>query len=250
MSMRLPSCILLGFTVCIFVSSARSIAQTVPPRDQWGEKFNSPGVVLKYREVARTGVQSTTMVTYNLFASGLPKEQHYVLCLLNVGSAPRGITDAYLNSEGKVVNVQADPERHIAEDPINLKLFASKGEPFQFALISDDDSLRAFIQIIPFPVEENAGPCHLSLIETGPNYVGVFIRVTGLGPGEQLSIEQQSESEGGTSTGKADAEGTYNAALLPFVKGKRSGKARFAVAAKSCKIGISFPWGEGSQQYQ
>jgi hypothetical protein len=65
-----------------------------------------------------------------------------------------------------------------------------------------------------------------------------------------LTTEQQSESEGGQSKAKADAQGTYNAALLPFVKGKRSGKARFVVSGKSCKIGIEFPWGEGSYKYQ
>jgi hypothetical protein len=52
------------------------------------------------------------------------------------------------------------------------------------------------------------------------------------------------------SKAKADAQGTYNAALLPFVKGKRSGKTRFVASGKSCNISIEFPWGEGSYKYQ
>jgi hypothetical protein len=240
----------LFLPLTFFVSSTSSIGQTVPARDQWGEKFNSTGATLTYKEVGRTRTQGRTVITYNLFASGLPKDQHYVLCVLNVGGAPQAVADAYLNGDGKVVNVLADAEHHVAEDPINAKVFGGKGEPVQLALISDDDSLRAFTQIIPFPIEETAGPCHLSLVETGPYYFGVLIRVAGLQPGEELSIEQHSENEGGTSTGKADATGAYNAGIFPFVKGKRSGKARFAVAGKSCKIGIAFPWGEGSYQYQ
>jgi hypothetical protein len=150
----------------------------------------------------------------------------------------------------KVVNVLADPDHHVAEDPIDAKAFGGKGEPIQFALISDDVQLRAFTQVVPFLMEETAGPCHLSAIETGPYYFGVFIGVTGLQPDEDLSIETRSENEGVQSKGKADAQGTYNVGLLPFVKGRRSGKARFSITAKCCKVGIEFPWGEGSHQYQ
>jgi hypothetical protein len=248
MRIQLAHCMLVLFTVAAL--AAPCFAQTVPSRDQWGETFNSAGAKLSYKEIGRTKIQGRTVITYSLFASGLPKDQHYILCVLNVGSDPKAVTDAYLNGDGKVVNVLADPARHVAEDPINAKVFGGKGEPIQFALISDDDHLRAFAQVIPFPLEETAGPCHLSTIETGPYYSGVLIRLTGFKPDEELIIEQRSENEGGQSKGKADAQGSYNAAMLPVVKGKRSGKARFAVSGKSCKIGIEFPWGEGSYQYQ
>jgi hypothetical protein len=230
--------------------AAPCFAQNTPRRDQWGERFNSAGAKLSYKEIARTQIQGRTVITYNLFASGLPKDQHYVLFVLNVGRDPQAVTDAYLNGDGKVVNVLADPSHHVAEDPINAKVFGGKGEPIQFALVSDDDELRAFAQVIPFPMEETAGPCHLSAIETGPNYFGLLIKVTGFQPDEELAIEQRSENENGQSKGKADSQGIYDAAILPFVKGRRSGKARFAVSGKSCKIGIEFPWGEGSYQYQ
>lgn len=88
------------------------------------------------------------------------------------------------------------------------------------------------------------------MVETGLCYFVVQIRLTGFQPDEEFTIEQRSENEGGPSKGKADAQGIYNAVILPFVKGKRSGKARFVVSGKSCKIGIEFPWGEGSYQYQ
>jgi hypothetical protein len=249
MKIRLASCMILVLTVAAQLA-APCFAQTVPSRDQWGEKFNSPGAKLSYKEIGRTKIQDRTVITYNLFASGRPKDQHYVLCILNVGSDPQVVADAYLNGDGKFVNVLADPAHHVAEDPINAKVFGGKGEPIQFALISDDDHLHAFAQVIPFPMEETSGPCHLSAIETGPYYFGVLMRLSGLQPDEEFTIDQRSENEGGQSKVKADAQGMYSAALFPFVKGKRSGKARFVVSGKSCKIGIEFPWGEGSYQYQ
>jgi len=228
----------------------RSHAQDVPPRDQWGEKFNSPGARLTYKETARARIGDRTVITYNLFASGLPKNQHYILCSLNVGSQPQARADAYLNQDGKVVNVLADPRRQVAEDPIDLKVFGGRGEPIQAALVSDDGQLRAFAEVVPFPIEETAGPCHLSAIETAPYYFGMLIKLNGFQPHEELTIDQQSEGEGGQTKATADDQGAYNALLLPFVKGKRSGKVRFHVSARSCKIGIEFPWGEGSYQYQ
>jgi len=91
---------------------------TNAPQGRMGEKFNSAGAKLTYKEINRTKMQGRTVITYNLFATGLPKDQHYVLCVLNVGSEPRGVTDAYLNADGKVVNVLADPARGVPEDPI------------------------------------------------------------------------------------------------------------------------------------
>jgi hypothetical protein len=238
--------VVLASSVCL----PECLAQTVPERDQWGEESNSPGAKLTYKEIGRTRIQDRTVITYNLFASGLPTNTHYVLCAPNVGSDPRAVTDAYLNEEGKVVNVLADPAHHIDEDPINVVAFGGKGEPIEFALISDDDHSRAFAEIVPFPIEESSGPCRLTAIETGPYYVGMFIKVAGLQPNEDLLLDTTSENEGAPTKAKANDQGTYNVLLFPFVKGKSSGKARFYVTAKGCKIGIEFPWGEGSYKYQ
>jgi hypothetical protein len=65
-------------TLAALLSVAACRAQTVPSRDRWGEKFNSPGAKLTYKEIGRTTIQGRTVITYNLFASGLP-DQHYVL---------------------------------------------------------------------------------------------------------------------------------------------------------------------------
>jgi hypothetical protein len=233
MRIRPASPIFSVVALAALVALPECSAQTPPSRDQWGEKFNSPGAKLTYKEVGRTAIQSRTIITYNLFASGLP-----------------AVADAYLNGDGKVVNVLAGSERNIAEDPINVKVFGGKGEPIQLALISDDDRLLVFTEVIPFPIEETAGSCHLSAIETAPYYFGILIRGTGFQPDEELAIEEQSENESARLKAKADDQGRYNASLFPFVKGKKSGKARFVVSAKSCRIGIEFPWGAGSYHYQ
>lgn len=234
--------------LCLLTLNA--FTQQAPNLQEWGEKFNTAGAALTFKETARTRVNGRTVVTYNLFASGLPQDGKYILWMSNLGSNPRAAADAFLSKDGEVVNTLADPVRHVAQDPINLKLFGGRGESFMFALISDDGQLRAFTQIVPFPIEVNNGPCRLRAIETGPYYSGVFISISGLQPNEELLIRSESGNDNGQSKAKATNEGTYYSILLPFVKGNRSGKARFNVTSKSCKVGIDFPWGEGSYQPQ
>lgn len=120
----------------------------------------------------------------------------------------------------------------------------------KFALISNDGHYRAFGQVVPFPIENVAGPCHISAEMQAPNYFTVLVAVSGLQPNENLEIVTHSAEEAATIKAVATDQGKYDLILLPFVKGKRSGITRWDVAAKSCSIGVEFPWGESSYKIQ
>ena len=238
------------FLCAVVICAADCLAQGAPGQDKWSEKFNSSGAKLTYKQTGREFAGGRTVLTYNLFATGLPRDQKYVLWTWGITTGPRAIADAYLNGDGKVVNVRADREAHVNEDPIDLRISGAKGEPVRFALVSADGTLHAFTRIIPFPMEKDSGACHLSVIELAPNYAGVQMVVTGLQPEEAVKIAERSGDEGGSAKGVADAEGVYNAAVFPVLKGKQSGKARFELDGQSCKIAIDFSWGEGTQNAQ
>jgi hypothetical protein len=230
--------------------SASCMPQAKPNDEGWDEKFNTAGAKLTLREIERNHLNGRTVVTYSLFVSGLPHDSHYTLWTRLVGRDPQPAADALLDNEGRVASQLADPGRHITEDPINLKVFAGKGEPKEFALISEDGKFRASAKVVPFPMESFEGSCHLSAVMTSENYYGVSIRIVGFQPSEDLLVETRSETEQGQSKAKASDQGTYDSLLLPLVKGKRSGRVRFNVTAKSCRVGVEFPWGEGSYQLQ
>lgn len=234
----------------VWIVPATSTGQAAPNMKEWGEKFNTPGATLVLKKMGQGILDGHTAVAYSAFASGLPKDGHYTLWIWVVGSDPQAVADAYINNDDKVVNVLADPQHHVAEDPIDLKMFAGKGEPKKIALISDDGRLRAFGQAVPFPINASAGSCVISAVMEQPAYEGVTISVTRLQPKEALLIDIQSENEATQNKGVATEEGAYHLLVSPFVKGKRSGKAAVLVTAKSCKVGIIFPWGEGSYQLQ
>ena len=148
------------------------------------------------------------------------------------------------------MNSLGDPSHKASEDPINLKVVAGRGEPKEFGLIANDGDDRAFGQVVPFPIEKSIGACHVSAIMTGQNYSRVLFVVTGLQPGEEFQIDQQSGGESRQAKATAAQNGTYRAIVFPLAKGKPSGKLRFNVNAKACLAELDVPWGEGSYVIQ
>jgi hypothetical protein len=216
----------------------------------WGEKFNSTGATLILKEIGRNRANGQTVITYNMFASGLPKDVGYSLWMRLVGSDPRSVADAFINKDGLVVNILADPEHGVAEDPINLKVVAGRGEPKGFGVISDDGRFRVFVEVVPYPIENSDGPCKLSATMMAADYLMVQVAATGFQPKEELRIDQQSGSEQAQAKAIAESDGTYREFIFPFVKGQASGKLRFKVAAKSCVVGVEVPWGKGGYVIQ
>lgn len=239
---------LMKTVVGVFMSCILSFAGVGQSSDniQWGEKFNSTGASLILKESGRSRINGHTVVTYNAFASGLPKGKDYKLWGKLVASNPQTIADAYIDKDGLVVSVLSDPNHGIAEDPINIKVYAGPGEPKQFALIANDGSYQAFSQVVPFPVEKTVGSCKISATMRMPNYLLVSVDVHGLQPKEEFQIDHQSGNERGRTKEMARDDGTYTTLLFPAVKGQSSGKFHFNLTAKSCTIGLEMPWGEGS----
>jgi len=218
--------------------------------EDWTRGANSPGSTLTLKETARNSVGGRTVVSYRLFASGLPKGQHFTLWTWNLGSEPQAVADAFINPEGLIVNRLADAARKISEDPIDIRAFAGRGEPKRFALTSDDWTLQAFVAVVPFPFEQTADGCKLSLEMTAPYYAGVVLRGSGFQPSESLTVELASGSEGGKQQATTTPNGTYTAAIFPAVKGQKSGRASVTLTSPKCSVTLQFPWGDGSYRIQ
>ena len=106
---------LVALLVCHVLCTV-SFAQTQDKMD-WGEKFNWNGATLVAIEGGRTRVNGQTVVTYNLFASGLPGDVEYTLWVKLVGSDPEAGPDAFINKDGLIVNVLSDPAHKLPKIP-------------------------------------------------------------------------------------------------------------------------------------
>jgi hypothetical protein len=216
--------------------------------DDWSRRANSPGSTLTLKETSRSGMQGRTVVSYRLFASGLPKGQHFTLWTWNLGIEPQAVADAFINPDGLIVNRLSDATHK--EDPIDIRASAGRGEQKRFALTSDDWALQAFAEAVPFPLEQSANGCRLSVEMSAPNYAGVVLRGSGFQPSETLTINMASGPEGVKQQAAATSEGTYTAAIFPAVKGQNSGNASVTITSSKCSLTLQFPWGDGSYRLQ
>ncbi|MGH9642877.1 MAG: hypothetical protein ACRD3Q_10645, partial [Terriglobales bacterium] len=175
--------------------------------DDWSKGANSPGSTLTLKETCRNSSDGRTVVSYRLFGSGLPKGQHLTLWAWNLGSEPQPVADAFINPDGLIVNRVDDAARKITEDPIDLRTFAGRGERKRFAVTSDDWTLQAFAEAVPFPIEQTVNGCRLSVEMSAPNYSAVVLRATDFQPSESLTVEMASGPEGGRQQATSTAAG-------------------------------------------
>lgn len=238
------------FSVFLFVAVFWSalLGQDKQFTDDWSRGANSPGSTLTLKETGRNDLQGRTVVSYRLFASGLPKGQHFTLWTWNLGSEPQAVADAFINPDGLIVNRLGDATHK--EDPIDIRVSAGRGERKRFALTSDDWAMQAFAEAVPFPLEQSANGCRLSVEMSAPNYAGVVLHGSGFQPNETLTINLASGPEGGKQQASATPDGTYTAAIFPAVKGQKSGNASVMIASPKCSVAVQFPWGDGSYRLQ
>jgi hypothetical protein len=85
---------------------------------------------------------------------------------------------------------------------------------------------------------------------SAPNYQGVVARGSGFQPSESLIVDLASGPEGGKQQVNATLQGTYMAAILPSVKGQKSGKASVTITSPKCSVTVQFPSGDGSYRIQ
>jgi len=235
---------------CVTAFSSALWAQDKQFIDDWTKGANSPDSALSLKETGRNGLNGRTVVSYRLFASGLPKSQHFTLWTWNLGSDPQAVADAFINPEGLVVSRLGDATRKVLEDPIDIRAFAGRGEQKRFAITSDDWTLQVFAEAVPFPIEQSVNGCRLSVEMSAPNYAGVVLHGSGFQSSESLTVELASGPEGGKQQATTTPAGTYTAAIFPAVKGQKSGEASVTITSPKCKVAVQFPWGDGSYKIQ
>ena len=176
--------------VCLLLLSAHVVPQTVQkssPNDQdltaeqknavvrlanlqknFGRITNSPGVELSLREVKRSRTSDRTLVTYQLYTTGLPKDLTYNLLQVQInGKVLRFIDGVTLDSDGRAICAgrKGTCSGKSPNSPIDLVFFAGKTEPKRLSLVSNDSSqLKGFIAVVPFPNETTDKGCRLESI--------------------------------------------------------------------------------------
>ena len=211
----------------------------------WGPALNKPNTSLSLKETARSG----PTISYQLYASGLPHNRHYLLLSWPVTQKEPSVVlhGVTLDDNGLAVcagkpDTCGSPDK--LNDPIDLKLNPAKGEPFRVALIcSDDRNVKAFAKTVPLPNQSIDKGCSIQSVLLTPRAEEVAIEGTGFEPSADLTFESSSSGERHSVRAKADADGNYFSVMLPYRQGEQHGTTQVTIKSSACSPVLTFTWG-------
>jgi hypothetical protein len=226
---------------------AANIANT--SRDWLNGKFSTPGTSAELHETARLNQNGQLGVRYNIVVKGAPKDQTYTLVSwpINAPKPVEQIKGLSIGTDGLVVCAGKTPEQCVGEkenDLVDFVLSPAQGEVFRMALVSADGETKIFFATIPDPIIKKSKTCNLEVIRLMPRFELVLIRAKGYVPNEDLLFASKSYDESQERRVKADADGGYISALMPFVKTKQNGRTSVSLKGGSCGVALSFDWGK------
>lgn len=218
-------------------------------RDWMNGKLSTPGTAAEIHEVARSSDRGQLLVQYNVFVKGAPKDQTYTLMSWPINAAgpleqTKGLS---ISADGLVVCAGRTPEQCVGEkidDPVDFTFSPGQGEVFRMALVSADASAKVFFAVVPDPIIKKNKNCSLEVIRLMPKFELALIRAKGYQPNEDLLFASKSYDESQEKQVKADTDGGYVSALMPFVKDKQSGRTTVKLKGGGCASEISFEWGK------
>jgi hypothetical protein len=219
----------------------------------WGPKMNSPGVAISLKEISRRKVGDHRAVIYRLVGSGFSKEKSYSITTTPLDLQPTTILEGVtLDGLGQAVCAgrPGTCRGDSPNDPVDLTLFAAKGEPKRFALISGDGQSKAFAYVIPFPILGVDRGCSVEVILLTQGAEAVLIHGSGFDPNSDVGMVATSEGETRQRDLKVGDDGDFWEVGLAYVKGKSKGTARVTLKSKTCGPSVSYDWGKDSYQIQ
>ncbi len=207
---------------------------------------NSPGVQLSLKEISRSRTTDRTLVKYELFTTGLPKNLTYTLFQVQIDGQTFKVMDGVtLDPDGRAICVGPKDTRNgnASSDPVDLIMFAATAEPKRLILVSDDGQFKGAVAVVPFSNTTVDKGCRLESVIGMPKGELTFVQGSGFEPNEELATNSESYGEKYHGSSKAEADGSFFAATLPYVLGKSSGNTVFEVRGKNCDPKLTFSWG-------
>lgn len=216
--------------------------------------MNSPGAAVSFKEMSRSKDSQGTAVRYRLFASGLPKDRVYEILTTSFDLKPSVALDGVtFDRSGQAIcagttETCGDPSE--PNDPVNLVVYAGRGEAKRYSVVSEDRQFKADGSIVPFPVTGADRGCSVEAVLLLPGGQAMLLHGTGFASHSTLHISGVSEGETKTGDVTSSEEGTFDSALLPGVKGKSKGRFQVNVQSQTCNPSVSTVWGSDTYRLQ
>lgn len=203
-------------------------------------QLNSPGTRAELREIERHDQDGT--VRYAIYVTGAPRNQTYALVQVTLASQePRALLPEVFIARDGLVCLNAAPE---CAQPVALELAHLKGEPFQGLIVSKDSKYKVSVFVVPNPITSSDQGCSVEVIRLTRKFEAALIRGKGFKPNENVKVTGDSSGEAVNGTAVVQANGSFNTALMPFVKDKETGVETVNFKGSACAPTVSFKWGE------
>ncbi len=222
----------------------------------WEPACSTGSVRALLREKGTFSLGRQKLVEYELVATGLPAgklftvwafptgEQAVPLYTGVTGDSAGGIVcaDSAVRAAAGVLPTQQWCRTPLPGTMVPRESFVPS-QPIKMALISTDDSVRAYATAFPIPLEAASGTCRLWLevLSTRRDQFRLS------GEGFQGGVEARIVSTSGNAVLQAaksiPADGSFWLLLAPAVQGKQGGRSRISVSTAGCTVSLDYRWG-------
>jgi len=254
---------------CLTLAAAPHVAAAAPAQDSlqitqrggglapctWDPVCSTAGVQIVLRENSRLAMGGRKLVEYELVATGLPANRLFTLWLFPFGERAvpvvGGITGdstghAVCADSSALVAASRPPAggRCIMPFPLLMPVESFvPSEPARAALISNDDSVRAYATVFPTPLEADTAGCRIWLELLSTDRDRFRLSGTGFQGGAEAHVVATSGSQVIDSRKPVPSDGSFWILLSPAVKGKRGGSSSIAVSTQVCTVTLRYRWG-------
>jgi len=209
----------------------------------WGAGTSTPNASLTIKELSRSG----RTIKFNLIAEGVAKDGIYSIVAWPVTQKqPVGVQQGVtLDATGLAIcaGTPTTCRGDKPNDPIDLVLQPVPGEPVRIGLVSASGDIKVFAKIVPFPLRGEDRGCTIEGVLLTPGSELVLIEGSGFSANTELTMDSDSEGERHSQKSKADADGRYVIAILPYKQGVAGGNVKVDLKSAKCSPSVRIPWG-------
>jgi hypothetical protein len=220
-----------------------AVSNLVRMHEAWGAKASTPNTRLAIKESARSG----QIIKFRLYAEGVAKEGIYSIVTWPVTQKgpSQNLAGVTLDASGLAIcaGTPGTCGGDKPNDPIDLTVQPVPGEPLRLGLVSEDGATKVFAKVVPIPSRGEDRGCAVEGILLTPGAEVVFIEGSGFPANGELEMDSDSEGERHGETKKADADGRYVSAMLPYKQGTSRGTLKVTLKSAGCSPSIKIPWG-------
>jgi hypothetical protein len=218
-------------------------ANLVKMHNAWGASASSPNASLTIQESSRSG----RTIKFRLSAGGVAKDVIYSIVAWPVTQrqlveVQKGVT---LDASGVAIcaGTPTTCRGDKPNDPIDLVFQPVPGEPVRIGMVSADGAIKVFAKIVPVPLRGEDRGCTVEGVLLTPGSELVLIEGSGFPTNSELTMDSDSEGERHGKKSKADADGRYASAILPYKQGIAGGILKVDLKSAECSPSVRIPWG-------